>query len=313
MAEILKSIAQSAKHHGFKDVIVAVSGGADSISLAFALKEAGLNLRALHCNFHLRGDESMRDQIFVENFCRSYSIPLTVKDFDTIAYIDEKKGVSIEMACRQLRYEWFEDVRKESGAQRVVTGHNADDNIETFFLNLLRGSGTRGLSGMQEDNGKIWRPLISIHRNDILDFCSANNLEYITDSTNLKDDFRRNFLRNRIIPLFKEQWKGFDTALDKSLEYLKDENFLVEEALGHILKEDASRLPVEKINEFAAPRLLVRRFIEKAGPYTTTASEILEAIKANKPHIRRWRLKKGWIFLRNGNLFIEMIHGESCS
>lgn len=293
-------------------VLVGLSGGPDSIATAYALKQSGFEIIALHCNFHLRGEESNRDMNFVDVFCQKYCLPLKIIDFDVKSYIESHKGESIEMACRNLRHEWFRQQLEETGFDRLVTGHNADDNIETFFLNMLRGSGTRGLKGMTEDNGRIWRPLLSFNRKDILEYLRENNLDYIIDSTNLESDFRRNYLRNEIIPRLKSMWEGFDSAMMRTIDHLNGENKVVEKLLEEILSKNPSGLSVKDIIEFADPLLLLKRFIDPFGPFVSTPSEILGAIKANKPRIRRWRLKKGYVFLRNGRLFIEISHSEGC-
>lgn len=301
------------RRKGFNKVVVALSGGADSVAATFALHQAGLQILALHCNFHLRGSESNRDMEFVRNFCARLDIPLEIKEFDVDEYVSAHKGCSVEMACRNLRHQWFDEKLKETGYDRIVTGHNADDNIETFFLNALRGSGTRGLKGMTEDTGKIWRPLLAFHRQEILEFLKENNLNYVVDSTNLTSDYRRNFLRNKVIPLLREEWKGFDAALDKTLGNLKTENLLVEDAIARSMPERGEPLSVSTITASPAPLLVIKRFIDPLEPYITTPEEILKAIKANKPHIRRWKLKKGDAYLRNGRLFIEICHSESGS
>lgn len=307
------SIFKEASSYSIHKVLVALSGGADSVATAFALHQANLHVIALHCNFHLRGDESNRDMNFVVQFCEKLGIPLEIKEFDVNKFLKQNKGTSVEMACRDLRYSWFRDKLEETGADRLVTGHNADDNIETFFLNLLRGAGTRGLKAMSSDNGIIWRPLLKFHRKDILAYLKAHNLSYVVDSTNLENDYRRNFLRNNIIPQLKEKWKGFDSALDKTIRNLQDENKLVEEVINSTLPLPNQPLSTSVILSHHSPLLLLKRYIDPLGPFATTPSEVLSAIKANKPHIRKWRLKKGVLFLRNGNLFIEMGHGECCT
>ena len=307
------SIKCQAEKSGIKKVLMALSGGPDSVSLAFALKKANFDIIALHCNFHLRGEESDRDCDFVKRFCKSHSIPLKVMDFNVKDYRESHQGESIEMACRNLRYEWFDKELRETGYDRIVTGHNEDDNIETFLLNMLRGSGTRGLKGMLTDNGKIWRPLLSFNRIFILCYLQRNNLSYVIDSTNLKSDYRRNFLRNEIIPLLKKEWKGFDTAMHRTISNLQAENKVVEHCVKEQLNGTDNELEVNKILDFPSPLLLIKRFIDKLEPFTTTPDEVLSAIKANKPHIRRWRLKRGALILRNGKLLIEMSHGKGSS
>ena len=307
------SIKKEVSDLKISNVCVALSGGADSIAATFALREVGLNIIALHCNFHLRGEESNRDMEFVSNFAKVHEIPLEIKEFNVKNYLKDHKSTSLEMACRDLRHNWFKDKMMELGFDRIVIGHNADDNIETFFLNLLRGSGSRGLKGMNKDNGKIWRPLLQFHREEILEYLKINNLSYVTDSTNLTNDYRRNYLRNVIFPLFKKEWKGFNVTLDRTLQNLNTENLLVEDLLDQILPLPLEPLAVSKILSSKAPLLVIKRFIEPLGPFSSTPNEVLSAIKANKPHIRKWVLKKGILYLRNGNLFIEMSHGEWCS
>lgn len=304
------SVKKEVSQYNINNVLVALSGGADSIACTFSLKKLGIHCIALHCNFHLRGEESDRDMNFVKNFCIEQNIPLEIKEFDVEEYLNNHKGQSIEMACRNLRHEWFDSRLKILGYDRIVTGHNADDNVETLFLNMLRGAGSRGLKGMLSDNGKIWRPLLNFYRKDILDYLIKNNLQFVVDSTNLKSDYRRNYLRNEIIPLLRKEWDGFDKAMKSTISNLRAENKVVEFYLDKILTQNVSSINVSTILDFPAPLLLISRFAQRLGPYSTTSEEVLGAIKADKPHIRRWKLKKGNLILRNKQLFIEISHGE---
>lgn len=299
------ALRREAAEFGISSVLVALSGGADSVALANAVKNSGLRAMALHCNFHLRGEESDRDMKFVETFCKSIGIHLIIKEFDTLAYLASNKGESLEMACRKLRYEWFEENLDEYEFDVVATGHNADDNIETSLLNMLRGSGTRGLKGMLPLSNRIWRPFLSVSRHQILKYIEENNLPYITDSSNLSSDFRRNFLRNEIIPMLRKEWKGFDSAMNRTIRNVSAENKVVEYYLENILKDYPYSLPVSVILEFPAPLLLIKRFIDPLSPYVTTPDEVLSAIKAAKPHIRKWELPGGSLILHNNNLKIS--------
>ena len=307
LSPIEASLMKEASGYKISSVLVALSGGADSVAAAYAIKKAGLKVKALHCNFHLRGEESDRDMEFVRYFCHEHDIPLEVIEFDTIQYIHAHKGESIEIACRNLRHKWFDEQLSLSGYDRIVTGHNADDNIETFFLNAFRGSGTRGLRGMIKDNGRIWRPLLNFHRKEILDYLESNRLNYVVDSTNLLSDYKRNFLRNEIIPKLRDEWEGLDTALDKTIQNVGAENELVEAMVKETLKDsessDSETLADSVILAFPAPLLLVQRFIDPLGPYKSTAQEVLSAIRAAKPHIRSWKLRNGELILRNHKLF----------
>lgn len=207
-------------------VLVALSGGADSVAMLRILQALGISCYAAHCNFHLRGEESMRDEQFVRSLCQRLNIPLFVKDFNVTAYQQEHGG-SVEMACRELRYEWFEEERRRHGCSLIAVAHHADDQIETFFLNLLRGTGIRGLSGMQRLNGSIWRPLLGINRLQIVEYLESIGQDYVTDSTNAENAYRRNQLRNLILPVIEQQFpQARERILDTMNNLAIDRNLL---------------------------------------------------------------------------------------
>lgn len=187
--------------------IVALSGGADSVSLLFVLKhlehELGISVEAAHCNFHLRGAESVRDEEFCKQLCERLSVPLHLIHFDTQAYADLHR-VSIEMAARDLRYGYFENLRRDIEAQDICVAHHRDDSVETVLLNLVRGTGLRGLRGIQPRNGNIIRPLLSLSREDIVQYLGALGESYVIDSTNLHNDVKRNKIRLDVMPLLRE-------------------------------------------------------------------------------------------------------------
>lgn len=187
--------------------IIALSGGADSVSLLLVLKhlesELGISLEAAHCNFHLRGDESLRDEQFCQQLCRRLHVPLHLVHFDTHAYAD-LHHVSIEMAARDLRYAYFEQLRRDIHAADICVAHHRDDSVETLLLNLVRGTGLRGLRGIQPRNAHIIRPLLSHSRQQIEQYLDAIGESYVTDSTNLHNDVKRNKIRLNIIPLLRE-------------------------------------------------------------------------------------------------------------
>ena len=187
--------------------IIALSGGADSVSLLLVLKhlesELGITLEAAHCNFHLRGDESLRDEQFCKQLCRRLHVPLHLVHFDTHAYAD-LHHVSIEMAARDLRYAYFEQLRRDISAADICVAHHRDDSVETLLLNLVRGTGLRGLRGIQPRNAHIIRPLLSHSRQQIEQYLDALGESYVTDSTNLHNDVKRNKIRLNVIPLLRE-------------------------------------------------------------------------------------------------------------
>lgn len=183
-------------------VLAAVSGGADSVALLHILAEGGRDVVAAHCNFHLRGAESDRDEAFVRDLCGRMGVELLVTHFDTRSVAAERH-VSIEMAARDLRYEWFGKILDERGIPCVAVAHHADDAAETMLLNMTRGTGPRGLTGMKTRQGRVVRPLLSMSREDIENYCKAKGLCYVSDSSNASDDFARNKIRHHVVPVLK--------------------------------------------------------------------------------------------------------------
>ena len=183
--------------------VVALSGGADSVALLLLLKEHGFNVHAAHCNFHLRGDESDRDEAFCVELCQRLGVELHRAHFDTREYAELHK-VSIEMAARELRYKWIEQLRQDIGAAGICVAHHRDDAAETVILNMVRGTGVRGLTGIRPRNGYILRPLLCVSRDEIEAFLAQKGQEYVTDSTNLEDEATRNKVRHHVIPELRQ-------------------------------------------------------------------------------------------------------------
>ncbi len=184
-------------------ILVGVSGGVDSVVLLNILRKLRYDCIVAHCNFHLRGEESNRDEAFVEKLTKEYNLIYKKVDFDTIGYAKANK-ISIEMAARELRYRWFEKMAIENKASSIAVAHHADDSIETVLLNLVRGTGLKGMTGIEMRNGKIVRPLLACSREEIEDYAQKNDLQFVVDSTNASNDYTRNKIRNQIIPLLAE-------------------------------------------------------------------------------------------------------------
>ena len=200
-------------------LLVAISGGADSVAMLHYLVNKGYYCIAAHCNFHLRGEESDRDELFVRQFCDSLSVPLHVVQFDTKKYATERK-LSIEMAARELRYQWFFKLIEQMNLQGVAVAHHADDAAETFLLNLVRGTGIRGLTGMKFRQGRVLRPMLRYSRQDIELYCRAHKLKYVTDSTNASDAYTRNRIRHNVVPQFKAINPSFLATMRGNMEHL---------------------------------------------------------------------------------------------
>lgn len=273
-------------------ILLGVSGGPDSVSLFLAFHIAKIPFEVAHCNFNLRGEESLRDREFVTGLCNRFGVSLHIADFNVTAL--SFKGESVEMACRRLRYGFFRDLKGKEGFSRVAVGHNADDNAETFFLNALRGSGTRGLKGMEPDTGAVIRPLLGFRRHEILDFLELNGQSFITDSSNMESDhYRRNFLRNKVFPMLESKWEGFHKAVATTIEIQKGENRIVEHFTSMALKDVEDVLPWETIKNFPDPGTLIYRFICRFGGSPTIAGEMAESIKSPVPG-KTWLLDNGF-------------------
>ncbi len=212
---------------------VAFSGGADSLALLAASVECGMQCVALHCNFRLRGEESARDEQIALRMARRLGVEVIVKWFDAAGYA-RRNGVSVEMACRELRYRWFDECRDSLALDAIAVGHNAGDNMETFFLNLARGSGLRGLSGIPRRRQGFVRPLMDVSREAILDYLEQRSLagcnrDYAVDSTNLQPIFARNRVRLQLLPAAEEALPGLIQGAERSMENLRRDCDLLEE------------------------------------------------------------------------------------
>ncbi|HET7898284.1 MAG TPA: tRNA lysidine(34) synthetase TilS, partial [Flavisolibacter sp.] len=195
---------------------MAVSGGIDSVALCQLSKEAGLTFAIAHCNFELRGDESNRDEAFVRSLGEIYGVAVYVKHFDTAAFADEN-NLSIQEAARKLRYDWFEELRKEHGFAYTLLAHHANDNIETLVMNFFRGTGLEGLTGMPEEKKEAHclRPMLQLKRSEIEAFAKAKNLQWVEDSSNASSKYTRNFFRNELLPQVQAVYpKAEDNLLD---------------------------------------------------------------------------------------------------
>lgn len=205
----------------FDDIIlVGLSGGADSVALLLILNELGYKCIATHCNFHLRGEESNRDEKFCVDICESTGIKLLKKDFDVTGF-RESFGGSVEMACRDLRYEWWESIIEEGTATLIAVGHHIEDNIETFFINMLRGCGLKGLKGILPKSGSVIRPLLASTRAEIEAYLSSKEIRYVTDSTNYENEYARNRIRNIILPEIEKCFPGGMSSINKTITNLR--------------------------------------------------------------------------------------------
>ncbi len=202
-------------------LLLAVSGGIDSMVMLSIFRQLNYSISVAHCNFSLRGKESDNDQKFVLEYCSRERIPFFTKTFNTLKFAEEN-GLSIQMAARELRYSWFEEVRSENNFDSILLGHNWDDVIETFFINLARGTGIKGLTGIKPSNGRLARPLLYASREDIEKYASDNKIDYREDSTNIETKYKRNKIRHKIIPLFNELNPSFLSSMELTIKHLDE-------------------------------------------------------------------------------------------
>lgn len=260
-------------------IIVGLSGGADSMALLHILRSLKYNIIAAHCNFHLREEESNRDQQFVERYCEEHSFKLHCISFDTYEYM-KINSVSLEMAARELRYDWFEKIRKEERASHIAVAHHRDDSVETVLINLVRGSGIKGLTGIQAVNGTIVRPLLSISRSMVMEYVEANKIPYVTDSTNNEDIYFRNKIRLNIIPLLEELNPSVKQTIAKTSSYLSSISTLYKEYIEQIRKNiwDDEGISIEGIINTSEPKTVLFELLSPYGYNADHVNSIYESL-----------------------------------
>ena len=261
-------------------VLVGLSGGADSVALLSVLVKLGYTCIALHCNFHLRGEESVRDEKFAQAFADKLHVPLYKIDFKTEQYAHENH-LSIEMAARELRYAWFEDMRIRLQAQAIAVAHHRDDSIETLLMNLVRGSGIRGLVGIRPRNQYVIRPLLGVSRKEILAWLEEQQYTYVTDSTNLSDAYTRNFIRLRVLPLLEEINPSVRQTLSRTADHLSAAETIylsvLEKAHQELWVKD--KLSIEKLMQYPSPETILYELLQPFGFSRQVASDVFRSLE----------------------------------
>lgn len=278
--------------------LVALSGGADSVALLLLLKNAHFNVHAAHCNFHLRGEESDRDEAFCVELCQRLGVELHRAHFDTREYAELHK-VSIEMAARELRYKWFEQLREDIGAAGICVAHHRDDSVETVLLNLVRGTGLRGLTGIQPRNGNILRPLLCVSRAEIEAFLAEKGQKYVTDSTNLKADVQRNIVRLEVLPLLRKLNPAVAENIQRTAEYLSEAQQVLNVAIARF--NDSNVLNISDIETYGSSEYLTFEWLKKYGFIGDQVRQILDADCGGMVHS-----EQGYDVLKDrGRLIVE--------
>lgn len=289
-------------------ILLGVSGGADSVALLRILLALGYRCVAVHCNFHLRAEESNRDQQFVEQLCSRLGVKLEICSYDTISYAAEKK-ISIEMAARELRYADFERLRQEYNANSIAVAHHRDDSVETLLMNLMRGTGIRGLTGIKPKNGNIIRPLLPLQRLEIEEYLKSIGQDYVTDSTNLEADYTRNKIRLHLLPLMRAINPNTDKSIESTALHLQQAyliyNDAVQKAIADVVKREDEVLIIDTdaLLATASPSAILYEILSGYGYNEQQVSDIMESLDAESG--RRFT-SAGYLLYKERNRLILM-------
>ena len=271
-------------------VLVALSGGADSVCLLLLLAKLQYKVTAVHCNFRLRGEESQRDENFVRDLCLKNGIKLYVRSFDTHQYAVQNK-ISIEMAARDLRYAYFEQLRNEIGADAIAVAHHRDDSVETFIMNAVRGTGIRGLGSIQPRNGYVIRPFLCVSHEEILCELQDYGQQYVTDSTNYETVYTRNKVRLDIVPLLRSlnssASENIFTTIMNMQETLKIYNSFIEEMKRKCVSEenDACIVSMTQIRACISPISVLYEILSEKGFNRNQVCEMLDITDSGRTFI----------------------------
>lgn len=264
-------------------VLAAVSGGKDSVLMVHLLKEAGYRFAIAHCNFQLRSHEAASDQAFCRALANQNNVPFYTINFDTQQYAVQNK-ISIQMAARELRYNWFEELRQQHRYTAIALAHHQNDVIETILLNMVRGTGIAGLHGILPKNGALVRPLLFLNREEIEKLINENSFEYVEDSSNASTKYARNKLRHDVIPKLRELNPALENTFKNNLERFKDLEVLLElrvaELTAELLTEtgDEFYMPIAGVKALNPQRLLLFKLLQPYGFNETTIGDLIASL-----------------------------------
>lgn len=267
-------------------LLLAVSGGADSVALTELCAMAGFHFEVAHCNFQLRGGESVRDEDFVRNLATHYGVPFHCVRFNTNDYTKTHR-VSVQVAARELRYQWFEELLNiKASPVWLLTAHHADDNVETLLMNFFKGTGILGLQGIHPKSGRIIRPLLFATRENILDFIAARGLTFVEDSSNLSEKYTRNYFRHTLIPSVQKVFPDVVHNLTENIKRFSDIEILyrqsVEQSMGNLVvrKENELHIPVLKLQKTPAMRTVLYEIVKGYGFLPSQLDDIIHLLDA---------------------------------
>ncbi|MGE0771663.1 MAG: tRNA lysidine(34) synthetase TilS [Cyclobacteriaceae bacterium] len=251
-------------------VLLGVSGGVDSMAMLHLFHEHGFNVGVAHCNFCLRGKDSDEDERLVKKYCADRSVPFFSKRFET-KYHAREKGISIQMAARQLRYNWFEELLKSERYNCLATAHHLNDNVETVLLNLVRGTGLAGLAGIPLKTERVFRPLLQYSKKEILEYAKSNQIPWRADASNESDDYQRNLLRNQVIPILRQLNPNLEETFVRNMERLAGAketlDVYVRELRKKYLSHKGAHLRISKkvFSDVPAPAFVLWQFTKEFG------------------------------------------------
>lgn len=279
--QVQEFVQREALFHPTDTLLVALSGGADSVALLRVLLRLGYVCRAAHCNFHLRGEESCRDEDFCRSLCQELGVELHTTHFDTQEYA-ARQGISIEMAARELRYAWFDELCRQHGYARVVVGHHRDDAVETLLLNLVRGTGIAGLTGIRPKNGRVVRPLLEVSREEVTAYLKALGQAYVTDSTNLQDEYVRNKIRLQILPQLEKINPQVREKIASTIHHLRGVEAIygkaIQEALGRVAGGDGRTISIPALMAEVEPRAVLFELLRPYGFVSAQVDEVFRSL-----------------------------------
>jgi tRNA(Ile)-lysidine synthase len=270
LEQFLHHIEQNNLCKRLDKVLLTVSGGLDSMVMLHLFKQAGFSIGVAHCNFQLRGEESKGDEALVNKVCLEAGIAFHSKQFETESYA-HAKGISIQMAARELRYSFFNELAEEKDYQYIATAHHLNDNLETVLLNLVRGTGMDGITGIPVKHHNIIRPLLFASRENILEYATSNRFSWREDSSNASDKYHRNLLRNQVVPLLKKINPGLEQGFHNSLERLKGSAALAFQSLrqfrSEAVTETENRIYIDKskLNGQVSPAVILWELVKDKG------------------------------------------------
>jgi tRNA(Ile)-lysidine synthase len=280
-----KHIQKEDLFHEKDKLLLAVSGGVDSVVLCELCKQAGYDFGIAHCNFQLRDADSERDEKFVSELANKYKVDFHVVKFDTKSFAKERK-ISTQEAARELRYNWFEETRKKGGYQYILTAHHADDNIETVMMNFFRGTGIKGIRGIEPKHGFIVRPLLFAHHSELEEFLHANKLDFVADYTNQQDDYTRNYFRNQVIPFIEKSFPEVNENILSNISRFREVELLYQQAVDLHKKKlievkgNEIHIPVLKLKKAEPLHSIVYEIIKEYGFSSSQTDEVITLLNS---------------------------------